>query len=159
MTKYFLLGIALSLPAITLAAQPITTPVQVAAAIEREGAGHFFASLDDQASEQLFDKIEGGNADWVALAPKLALGADGANAEGLVIALAYALPRNPSVVLKIVDPVEGDRHILAISRVCGIPFIEEVPKDYKVKALRAVASAKGVDTKIQSRCLEALSKS
>jgi len=160
MTNHVLLAVALTLPAATCAkGQSITTPAQVAASIAQKGAGPFFASLDGQASEKLFNKIESGNADWVALAPRLAPGADGANAEGLAIALAYALPRNPSAVLNVIDPIEGDAHILAISRVCGVPFIEEIPKGYKARTLKAVASAKGVDTNIQSRCLEALSKS
>jgi hypothetical protein len=158
MMKHALL-LTLYIPGFAWAAQPITTPAQVAAAIEHKGARAFFASLSDQASERLFNSIETGNAEWVALAPKLAIGADGADAEGLGIALAYALPKNPTAVLGVVDPIEGDGHILAVSRICGIPFIEEIPKDYKTKTLKAVAATTGVDAKIKSRCLEALSKS
>ncbi|APA86497.1 hypothetical protein BJG93_14665 [Paraburkholderia sprentiae WSM5005] len=135
------------------------TPAEVSAAIGRQGANVFFRSLDEAAVDRLFDRIGAGRADWVALAPKLAEGADGANAEGLGIALAYALPRNPAAVLKVVDPVEGDSHILAISRVCGIPFIEDAPKNYKTKALRAVSAVTTVNRQIKTRCLDALRKS
>ncbi|MBB5412423.1 hypothetical protein HDG34_006395 [Paraburkholderia sp. HC6.4b] len=71
------------------------------------------------------------------------------------IALAYALPRNPTAVLKVVDPVEGDSHILAVSRVCGIPFIDDAPKNYKAKALHGVSAV----TTAKVRCLDALRRS
>lgn len=135
------------------------TPAQVSAAIDSKGASAFFSSLDDRDAERLFSRIGTGQAEWTRLASKLADGADGANAEGLVIALAYALPKNPAVVLAIVDPVEGDSHILAISRVCGTPFIDPPPKNYKAKALRAVSAVKTIAPQIKSRCLEALRKS
>ncbi|MBB5420172.1 hypothetical protein [Paraburkholderia atlantica] len=67
------------------------TPAEVSAAIGRQGAGAFLRSLDEAAVDRLFERIGTGRADWVALAPKLAVAADGANAEGLGIALAYAL--------------------------------------------------------------------
>jgi len=144
----------------TFAAPLIKTPQQISAAIDKQGAHAFLASLDEQASDKLLDHIGSGQAAWVALAPKLATGADAAIAEGLGIALAYALPKNASVVLKAVDPVEGDTHILAISRVCGIPFVEEAPFAYKTKALRAVAAVKNPALRqVRERCLAALKKS
>jgi hypothetical protein len=129
------------------------------AAIGRQGASAFLSSPDDAAVDRLFERIGTGRADWVALAPKLADGADGADAEGLGIALAYALPRNPAAALKVVDPVEGDSHILAISRVCGIPFIDDAPKNYKAKALHAVSVVTTANPQIKARCLDALRRS
>ncbi|MPW09304.1 hypothetical protein GCT19_27220 [Paraburkholderia sp. CNPSo 3155] len=135
------------------------TPAEVSAAIGRQGAGAFLRSLDEAAVDRLFERIGTGRADWVALAPKLAVAADGANAEGLGIALAYALPRNPAAVLKVADPVEGGSHILALPRVCGIPFIDDVPKNYKSKALHAVSAVTTANPHIKARCLDALRKS
>ncbi|MGF6293482.1 hypothetical protein [Paraburkholderia youngii] len=135
------------------------TPAEVSAAIGRQGASAFFRSLDEATADRLFEQIGTGRADWVALAPKLAVGADGANAEGLGIALAYALPRNPAAVLKVVDPLEGDGHVLAISRVCGIPFIDDAPKNYKAKALHAVSAITTANPHIKARCLDVLRKS
>jgi hypothetical protein len=145
---------------LAFAAPPIATPDQVFAAISEYGAVAFFSSLDYQAAERLLDHIGTGDAAWVALAPELSAGADGANAEGLAIALAYALPKNATAVLKIVDPVEGDGHILAISRICGIPFIEQVPRLYKSKALRAVVAVKDPALQqVKGRCVSILKKS
>ncbi|MGF6612072.1 hypothetical protein OKW45_006994 [Paraburkholderia sp. WSM4175] len=70
-----------------------------------------------------------------------------------------ALPRNTATALKVVDPVEGDSHILAISRVCGIPFIDDAPKNYKAKALHAVSAVTTANPHIKARCLDALRKS
>jgi hypothetical protein len=148
-----------SAAAAAAAAAQDNTAAEVSAAIAQQGASAFFRSLDDAAVDRLFERIGTGRAEWVALAPQLAVGADGANAEGLGIALAYALPKNPAAVLKAVDPVEGDSHILAVSRVCGMPFIDEAPKNYKTKALRAVASVTTANPHVKARCLDALRKS
>jgi hypothetical protein len=138
----------------------ITSPAQVSAAIERQGAATFLASLSADDTDRLMDKIGSGRSEWIALAPKLAEGADAGNAEGLGIELAYALPKNPRAVLSVVDPLEGDGHILEISRVCGIPFIETVPAGYKVKALRAVRSVTDPRLRdVKARCIKALQKS
>ncbi|WP_429347454.1 hypothetical protein [Paraburkholderia sp. Clong3] len=157
--KKFLAPLILVCASEAVGAVPGNTPAEVSAAIRRQGASAFFRSLDEAVVDRRFERIGTGRADWVALAPKLAIGADGANAEGLGIALAYALPRNPAAVLKVVDPVEGDSHILAVSRVCGIPFIDDAPKNDKAKALRAVSAVTTANPHIKARCLDALRKS
>jgi hypothetical protein len=141
------------------AASPTATPQQVSASIDRQGARAFLASLDEAAIDRLMTHIDSGQPAWVALAPKIAEGADAGSAEELGIALAYALPKNATAVLNAVDPVEGDAHILSISRVCGIPFIDTPPRGYEAKALRAVSAVK--DPALQdkkTRCLAALKK-
>ena len=85
------------------------------------------------------DKMGDGNSAWIALAPKLALGADAGSAEDLGISLAFSLPKNPSAVLAALDPANG--HIIGADRVCGMPFIEDTVKNrpaYKRRTIRAV---------------------
>jgi len=141
---------------LAIAASQITTPAEAAAAIDRDGARAFLASLDEAGAEHLFENIQSGRASWIALTPKLAAGADAANAEGLGIALAYALPKNAAAVLNAVAVDDASNSALAVSRVCGVPFIEEVPKGYRQKALRAVAAAKDVVPHVRQQCLQAL---
>ena len=143
-------------PFLATAASPMTTPEEVAAAIDAEGAQTYLASLDEASAERLFANIQTGRASWVALAPKLAVGADAANAEGLGIALAYALPKNSAAVLNAVAAADAGTPALAVSRVCGMPFIEGTTKQYRQKALRAVAAARGVMPSVRQRCLQAL---
>ncbi|WP_028225334.1 hypothetical protein [Paraburkholderia ferrariae] len=142
------------------AAPPIGTPDQISTAVDSKGAQAFFESLSEDDADKLMDKIGSGQSQWIALAPKLAKGADASNAEGLGIELAYALPKNPTAVLGVVDPVDGDGHSLQVSRVCGIPFIETIPRGYKAKALRAVEKVSDPQLQqIKARCLKALENS
>lgn len=142
------------------AASPSWTPEQVRAEVEQKGAQAFFAGLNERDADALFDDIGSGKTAWVALAPKLAEGADAGNAEGLGIALAEALPKNAEAVLAVTDPVDIDGHSLAVSRVCGIPFIETVPPGYKAKALRAVRKVHSPQLRaIRARCVAVLQKS
>ena len=155
-----LVMLALLLVSGAAAAATIGTPAQVSAALDQQGAQAFFSSLSDDDAEKLFDQISTGQAAWVALAPRLAAGADAGNAEGLGIALATALPKNPKAVLAVTDPVDADGHPIAVSRVCGIPFIETVPAGYKAKAVRAVRGVNAEQLKgIRARCLTELEKS
>ncbi|OSZ70591.1 hypothetical protein CAP39_06355 [Sphingomonas sp. IBVSS1] len=63
--------------------------------------------------------IRGGAADWIALAPELAAGADAAHGAELTAALAGALPRAPAEVLAVVDVRRGP--VLGVQAVCGAP--------------------------------------
>ena len=63
--------------------------------------------------------IGGGAADWIALAPELAAGADAAHAPDLTAALARALPRAPAEVLAVVDPRRSP--VLGVQAVCAAP--------------------------------------
>ncbi|RDI97497.1 hypothetical protein DVT68_17310 [Dyella solisilvae] len=142
------------------AAPPFRTAKDVADAVDRRGARAFLMSLSAEDTEFLYERIGLGGPDWVALAPRLAPGADGADAEGLSIELAHALPRNAAAVLKVLDPIEGDDRILATSRVCSIPFIEGVPHNYKIMARRALSQVR--DPTLQAakrRCLAVLNQS
>lgn len=63
--------------------------------------------------------ISGGAADWIALAPELAAGADAAHGAELTRALAAALPRAPAEVLAIIDPRRSA--VLGVQAVCAAP--------------------------------------
>jgi hypothetical protein len=63
--------------------------------------------------------IRAGAADWIALAPELAAGADAAHGAELTAALAAALPRAPAEVLAVVDLRRGP--VLGVQAVCGAP--------------------------------------
>lgn len=65
--------------------------------------------------------ISSGDAQWVALASELYPGADAGTSEGLIIALADALPKNPDAVLKL------ENTVISLKRICSLPFIE--PED------------------------------
>jgi hypothetical protein len=54
-------------------------------------------------------------------------GTDAATSEDLGISLAHALPLAPITVLRATDPKDGPT--LGVSRVCGVPFIEDTVKD------------------------------
>jgi hypothetical protein len=139
---------------------PFQTAQQVADAIQRRGSKAFLTALTDDEVEHLYSHIGSGHPDWIALAPMLADGADGADAEGLSIELAKALPKNPTAVLRVLDPAESHDRILATPRVCSIPFIEKVPRNYKSSAIRAVSEVQ--DPALQAtkqRCLAMLSHS
>jgi hypothetical protein len=63
--------------------------------------------------------IRSGASDWIALAPELARGADGARAPELTAALAAALPRAPSEVLAVAD-LRGSP-VLGVQAICSAP--------------------------------------
>ncbi len=63
--------------------------------------------------------IRGGAADWIALAPELAAGADPAHGAELTAALAAALPRAPAEVLAVIDLRRSP--VLGVQAVCAAP--------------------------------------
>jgi hypothetical protein len=63
--------------------------------------------------------ISRGNRDWIELVPQLARGTDAADATGLDIALAEALPVAASDVLAVVDLQRSKA--IGVQRVCGVP--------------------------------------
>jgi len=78
---------------------------------ELDGAGRW---------EQVMNRIQAGDARWIALAHKLALGADANTSGALTTALAEALPKSPRAVLsalKLKGPISADR-------VCAAPFLD-----------------------------------
>lgn len=106
--------------------------------------------------DKIMDAIDSGDARWIALAPKLAAGADAGAAEELPIALAFALPKNPHAVLNVLLPPNG----LPIEDVCGAPFIEGTIKSipgYVRETERAVAAVSDSRlTEVREACLAQL---
>ncbi len=64
-----------------------------------------------------------GRAAYIELAP----GTDAGTSEDLGICLAHALPLAPATVLRATNLKNGP--VLGVSRVCGVPFIEDTLKD------------------------------
>jgi hypothetical protein len=108
---------------------------------------------------RVLDHIDTGASAWVALAPKLAPGTDAGSAEGLAIALAYALPKNPRAVLSVLDP---DSKVIAPANVCSAPFIEDAVNDIPGYVRRAKAAVSRVTAlrlrEIRTGCLAELGK-
>ncbi|KRE90783.1 hypothetical protein ASG87_01215 [Frateuria sp. Soil773] len=133
---------------------------EVGARITQVGAKAFLDGLSEDQLDELYGRIESGASAWVALAPRIAQGADAANAEGLTIELAFALPKNPEAVLSVATL--HDDVMLGVDRVCGMPFIEDTVKDrpaYKRKATTAVRAVSDPDLQtIKQACLSALGK-
>lgn len=105
------------------AAAPLPSARVLTARTRVDGARATVADLDRKHQlDAVLDKIGQGSTAWVALAPRLSTGTDGAGSEGLGIELARALPRNPVAVLQ--AAAFGADSIIGIARVCGVPFIE-----------------------------------
>jgi hypothetical protein len=116
---------------------------------------------DTGQSDAILDHMDRGEAGWIALASQLATDNGGvAITEGLPIALAWALPRNPTAVLKAIDP--SDRHSFSVHDVCGQPFIEPTRsfmRHYKRRALAAVTSVDDPRLRVvRDACLRVLRK-
>lgn len=103
-----------------------------------------------------------GDARWIALAPRLAPGTDAGTSEGLGIALAHALPRNPRAVLAVLGVAGGPVSVSA-GRVCGVPFIEDTVKDLTAYRRRAARAVRGVTdpslVRARAACLSVLAES
>jgi hypothetical protein len=142
------------------AAEPPSTPGQALAEINRLGAAAFLAQFGDEQIDTLYRHLQAGDPAWLALAPRLAPAVDGANAIGLTISLAYALPKDAAAVLAVVTEQDG---ILGVGRICSMPFIEDTVQNrqaYKRDALEAVSEVKDpVLAKAKDHCMMALKKS
>ncbi len=131
-------GLLLPLAAFAAAAPDLSS---LQASIQANGPQKTIAELDakDQL-EAVLGRIGEGRDEWIALAPKLSPGADGAAAEGLGIVLAQALPINPASVLQVLTEGPGN---ISVQRVCSTPFIETTKASdhaYDQRAIRAVSS-------------------
>lgn len=102
------------------------------------------------------DKIKAGDAAWVALAPALQPGADGALGEGLTLALQAALATNPSAVLALPNPP------YPVETLCTVGLIEPTPEQLKAAKDAAItAVSKLADpalAKAKAACLAELAK-
>src|SRR5689334_574509 len=80
------------------------TPTSVLRMIDARGARRTVRALDRDGEHTrvgaVLDRIASGDRRWLALVPRLAPGTDAGTAEGLRIAVAQALPRNPRAVLR-----------------------------------------------------------
>ncbi|MEJ5111831.1 hypothetical protein [Erwinia billingiae] len=114
-------------------------------------------SLSDVDYDQISHYISWGDARWVSLYPKLRrspfLGITSLQ-EGLNISMAYALPENPSEVLKFVDE-------LNIGAICGAPFIEPTQDEMDKYFSKTSAALKRLSSEEywKKRCLLELNKS
>ena len=144
-------------------AAPVVSPGWVEPALSRDGAKAVVDALWKSDRWRGVEKrIGSGDGAWLALAPRLAPGTDAGASEGLGIALAYALPRNPRAVLAVLGPPDGPVSLTG-DRVCGVPFIEDQVKDlpaYRRRAIRAVHDVRAPALAgVRGACLRSLARS
>ena len=98
----------------------ILSASQFAADVDRNGpkpaVAHLVAGGD---WGRVMGAIRNGAADWIAMAPELARGAEDTQAEQLTAAVAAALPRAPSEVLAVTDLRRSP--VLGVQAICGAP--------------------------------------
>lgn len=140
-------------------AAPQPTLASINTSIGQRGAEATIAMLAKADQwDMVADKIGNGTTAWIALAPKLAPGADAGSAEDLGISLAFSLSKNPDAVLAALDPANG--HIIGADRVCGMPFIEDTVKNRPAYKRQAISAVEKVSTpslaNAKSACLAAL---
>jgi hypothetical protein len=141
-------------------APPALTPDRLRSDINAEGAVPVVQRLWTSGEYgHVLDQIAAGQQAWIAISPALASGADAAASEGLGIALAHALPRNPAAVLSVLD---SQRRSLSPDRVCGLPFIEGDISDisaYRRDATAAVTKVTDAGLGVRrAACLAALQR-
>lgn len=103
-----------------LAIASILSASQFAASVQAQNPRAAVAQLISGGDwARVMAGIRGGAADWIALAPQLAAGADPAHGAELTAALGAALPRAPAEVLAVVDPRRSA--ILGVQAVCAAP--------------------------------------
>ncbi len=156
--KWAMLVLAVAFSTSALAAAKLM-PQTIAADIAAHGADAVVARLAKHGDyDRVLDHIDNGEAEWVALAPKLAPGTDAGYAESLIISLAFALPKNPKAVLALLIGKDA----FQVDDVCGAPFIEGTVKDVPAYVRKAKAAISRVtDAKLagaKSACLAALAK-
>jgi hypothetical protein len=141
----------------TAVAEVPKTATEAAAVMQQRGAALFLSGLSPDEVDQLYEHFDNGEAEWLPLVPKLAGAADGANAEGLTISMAFALPKNPRGVLSLVTEKDG---VLGVGRVCSMPFIEDTePAGYRDNALAAVRKVTDAGLRrVKRLCLRALNR-
>jgi hypothetical protein len=152
------LSAALAAP-VASAARDVLDAGEIRAEIDRSGPQAVVQRLIDEGEWAVVqDAITRGDGAWVALVPALAPGTDGGVSEGLGIGLAYALPRNPAAVLRVLDLSESTS--LGPSHICSAPFIEPSPAflaQYRSVTLKALASVQDDSlAPAKSACLRAL---
>ena len=81
--------------------------------------------------DKVLDGIASGNGRWLALVPKIEGGTDAATAEALRIAVATALPKNPTAILRLITLEQSWRDA------CSYPMIE--PTNQEARAYFKIA--------------------
>jgi hypothetical protein len=157
--KWALLFLPFAVASAALAAATPLNPRAIAADIAAHGADAVVTRLFTHGDyDRVLDHIDKGEAEWVALAPKLAPGTDAGTAESLVIALAFALPKNPRAVL----PLITGKDAFPVEDVCGAPFIEGTIGDIPAYVKKAKAAVSRVSdpklAKAKAACLAQLDK-
>jgi hypothetical protein len=110
------------------------SPAGIEARIGRDGAQAEVNRLKEGAGalwQQVLARIASGNSAWLDVARDLRPGVDASTGEDLGDALALALPRNASGVLRLA--AEG----FPLAELCGVPFIE--PTDTQVARWKGAA--------------------
>ena len=135
------------------------SPAAIARDIAKHGAREVVSRLWSNGDyDRVMNRIDRGDAQWIALSPKLAPGTDAGTAEELPIALAFALPKNPRAVLSVLGPPDG----LPIGDVCSAPFIDGTVKDVAAYVKRSERAVAGVLdprlAKTRDACLAQLHK-
>jgi hypothetical protein len=143
------------------AAAPKVGPGELRTSLGRDGPQVTVRRLvAEHRWEAVLDRMGSGEAAWIALAPQLAPGTDAGSAEGLGVALAAALPKDPAAVLRAIDPQDGV--VLGAHRVCASPFIEPKPEfvaHYRREALAAVSGVREPKLRaVRDACLAVLRK-
>jgi len=142
------------------AGEPLAlTPQAITKDIENRGAKATVQKLISGKRPRLWEsvlqKIKTGGAPWLAVAKELADGTDAGTSEALQIALATALPKNPSGVLQLA----GTQGFLSLEDICGAPFIEPEPTDlkrYLDKTRRSLNNLK--DMKVEQKRVKCLNE-
>jgi len=154
-TPAFFLAVLAAFPALAGALIPDGVARDIAAHGARAVVARLSASGD---YDRVMDRVDKGDARWIALVPKLAPGADAGLAEELPIALAFALPNNPGAVLSVLEGKDG----FAVEDVCSAPFIEGTVKSIPAYVKRAKAAlARVADpnlAKVKAACVAQLEK-
>ena len=135
----------------------LPTPTQLSHDIHVHGAISVVRTLDHgERFDAVLGEIASGKTAWIRLAPALVNGTDAGNSMGLRIALARALPVNPTAVLEVLD----DAPVMAASDVCGVPFIEPTHREVTTYLNRAIPAVTRVPESDRwprrTACLQAL---
>ena len=162
LTLLILAAVPPALAATQAAATPLPRPELIAAAVRVHGAPATVAALLANSQwNPLVAQIGAGNADWIALAPKLAPGTTPATSLSLDLVLARALTLNAPAVLSVLDP--SAPAVLAASRVCAAPVLTlsmQQLASYQASAVEAVEQvATPTLAPARAACLHALTGS
>lgn len=119
------------------------SPAEVAAMIDRDGATRTVQTLDQGETvtrfTQVLEGIASGDAQWLALVPRLGPGVDAGTSTGLIIAVAEALPRNPSGVLGL---AAGGNW--SLEDACSYPMIEPTAEQKAAYFAAVIPAVEGV---------------